>query len=76
MNDFPEALRLITASYEQWSKNHMRQIQKSSTVAAPLYHYTNAAGLTGILNNQQFWFTSYLHLNDPSELRFGIEAGR
>jgi len=45
-----------------------------NTITAPLYHYTNAAGLEGIINNQQIWFTSYTHLNDPSELTFGMSV--
>ena len=28
----------------------------------------------GIIENQQIWFTSHRYLNDPSELRFGIDA--
>ena len=28
----------------------------------------------GIIENQQIWFTSHRYLNDPSELRFGIDT--
>jgi hypothetical protein len=35
---------------------------------APLYHYTDAAGLAGMLQNKNIWLTSRLHVNDPSEV--------
>jgi hypothetical protein len=44
----------------------------SNTVTAPLYHYTDARGLEGIISAQQIWFTHYQHLNDPSEMEFGM----
>ena len=36
-----------------------------------LYHYTNAAGFHGILQNNRVWATSYEFLNDPSEHVYG-----
>jgi hypothetical protein len=47
-----------------------------NTVTAPLYHYTDARGLQGIIGAQQIWFTHYRHLNDPSELEFGMSIAR
>lgn len=41
-------------------------------VKIPLYHYTDAAGLSAIFRTQRLWFTSALHMNDPSELRHGL----
>ena len=40
-------------------------------VKAPLYHYTSASSLQGIIDNQEIWFTSMFHLNDPTELKLG-----
>jgi hypothetical protein len=37
-----------------------------------LYHYTNDAGLSGIIESGQLWFTDIFALNDPSELRHGL----
>jgi hypothetical protein len=37
-----------------------------------LYHYTNDAGLEGIIKSGQLWFTDIFALNDPSELRHGL----
>src|SRR5579872_521596 len=33
-----------------------------------LYHYTDAAGLLGILESQRLWATNAAYLNDPTEL--------
>lgn len=37
-----------------------------------LFHYTNAAGLNGILGSGNIWATHYLHLNDPKEILSSI----
>lgn len=37
-------------------------------VEGSLYHYTNAAGLAGILSSSAFWATDVLFLNDAAEL--------
>ncbi|MDX6464193.1 MAG: hypothetical protein QOE55_7890 [Acidobacteriaceae bacterium] len=34
---------------------------------AEIYHYTDAAGLIGIVHGKAIWATSHLHLNDASE---------
>jgi len=36
-----------------------------------IYHYTNDAGLEGILRSGTLWLTDIFDLNDPSELRHG-----
>lgn len=41
-----------------------------------LFHYTNAEGLLGILRSRIFWGTDITHLNDSSELEYGIELVR
>jgi hypothetical protein len=44
-------------------------------VAIPryLYHYTNGAGLEGILKSGSFWATHYRYLNDTSEMLLGVD---
>jgi hypothetical protein len=37
-----------------------------------IYHYTNAAGLTGILASGHIWLSDVFSLNDPSELSHGF----
>ncbi len=45
-----------------------------NTQGAPgtIYHYTNDAGLKGILETGKLWLTDIFDLNDPSELRHGF----
>ncbi|MEE6139853.1 DUF2971 domain-containing protein [Mycobacterium sp. 050128] len=38
----------------------------------PLYHYTSAGGLHGILESEALWATHAAYLNDSQELIFGI----
>ncbi len=38
-----------------------------------LFHYTNAKGLTGIIESQSIWATHYAYLNDYKEIRFFLE---
>lgn len=39
-----------------------------------IYHYTNDAGLRGILESGNLWFTDICSLNDPSELNHGFNV--
>jgi hypothetical protein len=41
---------------------------------ALLYHYTNDAGLAGIIESGQLRFSDIFALNDPSELRHGLSV--
>ncbi len=38
-----------------------------------IYHYTYDDGLRGIIETGKLWFTDIFKLNDPSELRHGLE---
>jgi hypothetical protein len=41
-----------------------------------IYHYTNAAGLRGILESGRLWLSDIFTMNDPSELKHGVsQAG-
>lgn len=39
---------------------------------ATIYHYTDSAGLLGILESGKIWLTDMFGLNDPTELRHGV----
>lgn len=39
-----------------------------------LYHYTNAAGLKGILESGKLWLSDMTSLNDPSEMVYGFKC--
>ena len=38
-----------------------------------IYHYTTDQGLRGILENGSLWVTDIFSLNDPSELKHGLQ---
>jgi hypothetical protein len=59
--------------FRNWSQHQLLTEQEATKIIEPLYHYTGAGGLRGIVESQKIWFTSYLHLNDPSELIYGME---
>ena len=49
-------------------------MQKSVVEEHPeLFHYTNAAGLAGIIQSQTLWATHYAYLNDSEEIKFFLE---
>ena len=41
-----------------------------------LYHYTSAAGLLGIVNQQRLRATNFSYLNDSSEITYGLDLIR
>ena len=44
--------------------------------AGPLYHYTNQAGLLGIVRNKEIWATHTQYLNDSQECRYALQLIR
>lgn len=56
--------------------NQADEWSSGNNIAEPQYHYTDAAGLHGMLCNKSFRATSTLHLNDPSELEHGLSLVR
>jgi hypothetical protein len=71
-NSLPPALSTAIDRFAQWSRQQLSTEQEAERITQPLYHYTNGAGLVGILKSQRIWFTSYRNLNDPSELLYGM----
>lgn len=69
---FTAALR----AYDRASRVRLRNVDVRNAITAPLYHYTNWGGLEGIINGQQFWFTHYQHLNDDTEIQFGMDVAK
>jgi hypothetical protein len=67
----------LTAAIQEYldrSKAALAQEDVTNRIDAPLYHYTDMNGLEGIIGNQQVWFTHYQHLNDPTEVTYGMEV--
>lgn len=42
----------------------------------PLYHYSSTTGLEGIATSKSLYATHYAHLNDYSEVRYGLDQIR
>ena len=76
LGNMPAALQNAIQRYDSFNEQNMLEQQAKDVVSQPLYQYTNAAGLKGIFDSQQMWFTDYRFLNDPSELRHGMDTAR
>lgn len=63
----------VRRRYVEWSYRYIQAEEDANPTTKPLYHYTNCQALRGILQRGKFWFTDYRHLNDPSELTYGID---
>src|SRR5271165_2462927 len=74
MSDLHPSLQAGIDEFANWWHRQQTAADISQKVRRPLYHYTDAAGLKGIVENQEVWFTSLFHLNDPSELRHGVDC--
>jgi hypothetical protein len=72
--DLPPELQQAIQRFRDWAEQRVQaeEKQNQNSITEPLYHYTTACGLKGILESGQIWFTDYRHLNDPSELVHGI----
>ncbi len=73
---FPPALQQAVDQLNAYTDAELQARERANQIASPLYHYTNAVGTKGIVESQKVWFTHYRHLNDPSELHFGMDVAR
>jgi hypothetical protein len=69
----PPELQAALDDFHAWCQAQLAEEELRERVIEPLYQYTSAAGLQGILESETMWFTDYRHLNDPSEVRHGME---
>jgi len=60
----------VKSAFEQTASSYADEVYKLGPTAVPpmLYHYTDAAGLLGMLNSGSIWLTDHRFLNDKSEL--------
>jgi hypothetical protein len=61
-----------SAELHAWLDAELEKESPSAEITQPIFHYTDAAGLNGIFETEQLWFTSIFHQNDPSEMRYGL----
>jgi Protein of unknown function (DUF2971) len=74
--EWPPELMQARREYRNWSPQQLLIEQRESTPTEPLFHYTDEAGLRGILTTQQFWTFSHLHQTDPSEFEYALGIAR
>jgi hypothetical protein len=74
MSNLHPSLQAGLDEFADWWHRQQTTADISQKVSRPLYQYTDAGGLKGIIENQEIWFSSLFHLNDPSELRHGVEC--
>jgi hypothetical protein len=67
----PQLLALAD-EFSDWWAIREKELDTANEVRDPLYHYTDMAGLVGIVSSETIRFTSVFHLNDPSELAYGL----
>lgn len=67
----PELASLIN-EFEVWDNSTRRRAESRNKVRLSLHHYTDMGALVGIVQNSQLWLTSVFHMNDPTELVFGL----
>src|SRR5438105_13262936 len=48
-------------------------LKRHSSLPPALFHYTDRAGLQGILTSGRLWATNARHLNDTSELEYACD---
>lgn len=51
------------------------QQERSHSSASLVYHYTNDVGLFEIMRTGHLWLSDYTTLNDPTELKYGVDIG-
>jgi hypothetical protein len=76
MVNIPPELLEAADKFRNWAYDLTLSEQEDKKITQPLYHYTDATGLKGIVEKQEIWFTSHRYVNDPSEISFGIDAAR
>jgi hypothetical protein len=67
-------VREILATFSKECDARMDGDLRQSPVPAnsSVYHYTDAHGLKGIVEKDAIWLTNRVHLNDPTELAYGL----
>lgn len=69
----PDPFQNAVNAFQKKVDMKLKSQQEADKVQQPLYHYTTAAGLKGIFETEQLWFTDYRFQNDPDEFRYGKE---
>lgn len=80
ISDLPDDIQqAVSRCLEELDKvilEHTDEQQHSFAVPQVVYHYTDGPGLLGIVESGRIRLTDIFGLNDPSEIRHGIERAR
>jgi hypothetical protein len=71
----PEDMHAEVGKFDAAADEIIQSIGRALNAREPppiIYHYTNDAGLRGILESGKLWLTDIFDLNDPSELSHGF----
>ena|ERR1700722_10892193 len=68
----PNELSAALKGFEGWV-DKFESTELSDTISGPLFHYTKPPAFDGIVRNEELWLTSIFQLNDPVELKYGME---
>lgn len=71
-----DAITAFQADAQQIIYSFANNLESSYQPVPLVYHYTNGAGLRGILESGRIWLTDVFSMNDPSELRHGLSRAQ
>ena len=54
--------------------DHDFKVAGSTADPQTIYHYTDVKGALGIITTGRLWFTERAHMNDPVEIKFGLDT--
>src|SRR5579883_1246297 len=74
--DMRDAIAAFHADAQQIIDSIANKLESSYRPLPLVYHYTNDAGLKGILEGGRIWLTDVFDMNDPSELRHGLSRAQ
>ena len=69
-----EEWALFNEAQNDVSRRHRSRARRLADEEPLVWHYTNAAGLLGILKHREVWLTHQQHLNDASEIKYGEQV--
>jgi hypothetical protein len=69
----PSELEAALRAFAEWSDDHLLREQAATTPTSPLYHYTGATALEGILKNGHLWFFAHSDQSDTKEFSYSLD---
>src|SRR5262249_50778753 len=70
--DLSDTFADVDRDLEDLGKQYPAQLEAQATPHT-IYHYTDENGFRGIIESGTLWCSDIFYLNDPSELRYGVD---